>query len=523
MSEDKLPAYSTNKDTFIKSPEGSAARFVPPDAQTLAADPYELIRRQLRAVLNLPLVEKAGKTVDPLGMAGFPVEALPLVIKELVQDLAAVHQIDPALPAMAALGTLSGAIGRSVVVGGAYKEKQTYCNLYILVGAPPSYGKSVAADIAEPLKKASDDLLTEFEEEERFNQESIQNLAKQSIKRLEAELGEDVSSEREKEVRKEIITERKRLAKANVLLNCPPAYMVGSLTIAAFEEMLIRNKEHLFSYSPEAGERVRDVMGKSATIMDLLLSGYSVEAKMRGTYTRGQKNITPCLSLLWMMQPVLLTTFFGASNVSERGLSSRFLPLLIEDYEVPLDDGEEPVRDVAAMNAWEALINKTLGTRDATTTLKASKDAKTVFKVWNNDVAIFQNEGYREFRHEIGRCREQAIRISGVLATAAGSKTITKKIAEDAVEISRWCLGQMLMILAGREMVAFEADKKELKRIINEKKKDDGRATVRDIKKGKKAFTDERLKELCAKYPETFAWEKKATGGRSSLRIRLVE
>ncbi len=123
----------------------------------------------------------------------------------------------------------------------------------------------------------------------------------------------------------------------------------------------------------------------------------------------------------------------------------------------------------------------------------------------NNEIVPLQNNEYKEFQHEIGRCRDQAIRISGVLATAAGSKTITKKIAEDAVEISHWCLGQMLMILAGREMVTFEADKKELKRIINEKKKDDGWATVRDVKKGKKAFTDDRLEELCAKYPETFA------------------
>ena len=92
---------------------------------------------------------------EVLDAGKFPLDALPEPMNKLAQSLADVHQIDVALPGMAALATLSGAIGKSVTVNGATNGQTTHCNLFIIAGAPKSYGKGSAAAMANPIIEAS--------------------------------------------------------------------------------------------------------------------------------------------------------------------------------------------------------------------------------------------------------------------------------------------------------------------------------------------------------------------------------
>ena len=78
----------------------------------------------------------------------FPLDALNPAMREIVEQSAEVYQIKPELPAMAGVATLSGAIGKTSVIRGAVSGRDTHCNLYVIPGAPKSYGKNAAATMA---------------------------------------------------------------------------------------------------------------------------------------------------------------------------------------------------------------------------------------------------------------------------------------------------------------------------------------------------------------------------------------
>lgn len=118
--------------------------------------------------------------------------------------------------------------------------------------------------------------------------------------------------------------------------------------MAGFTEMLARNGETLFHYSPEAGDPIRIALGKQAQDdkgeLDLLLSGYSVERYGNMTICRGDHRLVPCISVLWFCQPFLLRELLSSEEAMERGLSAaRMLPFLIEPESYPEDDGSSGV------------------------------------------------------------------------------------------------------------------------------------------------------------------------------------
>ena len=92
----------------------------------------------------------------------FPMHALNPVLRELAEQSAGVYQIKPELPGMAGVATLAGACGKAFVVSGAANGRETHCNLFVIPGAPKSYGKGSAAMMAAPLREASEEMAGAF-------------------------------------------------------------------------------------------------------------------------------------------------------------------------------------------------------------------------------------------------------------------------------------------------------------------------------------------------------------------------
>jgi hypothetical protein len=106
-------------------------------------------------------------------------------------------------------------------------------------------------------------------------------------------------------------------------------------TSAALTEILKRNGETIFSFSPEAGELVRIALGKfnkdQAADFDLFLSGYTVESARETRISREDSgDFVPCISVLWFCQPFLLREIFTNEEALERGLTARVLPFIVE-------------------------------------------------------------------------------------------------------------------------------------------------------------------------------------------------
>ncbi len=89
----------------------------------------------------------------------FPIWALPDKLRAVVENLAARNQTPVCLPAMSALAVLSGAVGKSAVVRGGFKDMLTLLNLYVLAIAMRGSGKGNTGEtLCRPMSLRSSEL-----------------------------------------------------------------------------------------------------------------------------------------------------------------------------------------------------------------------------------------------------------------------------------------------------------------------------------------------------------------------------
>ena len=383
----------------------------------------------------------------------FPLNALNPVMREIAEQSADVYQIKPELAGMAAIATHAGAIGKGFVVKGAVSGRDTHCNLYVIPGAPKSYGKNAAATMAAPLRDASNEMAKSFRETERpklLSEKKVSERREQLLVK-DCAAGDVPESERD-EMQRELARIQRRLDEIESLLTWPPSYLIGNSTSAALVEILKRNGETIFSFSPEAGELVRIALGKftkdRAADFDLFLSGYTVESARETRISRGDSgDFVPCISVLWFCQPFLLRELFTNEEALERGLTARVLPFIAEhDGNIPEDDGIIRCVSESAQKAWDSLVRRVLACRESPQFIHCLPEAREVFRSFHNEAVRLRNGKYRAIEGELGRWRENAIRIAGgqcvadALSTGEDFEklTLTAEQAERGVRIARW-------------------------------------------------------------------------------------
>ena len=100
-------------------------------------------------VIKYPLPENA--RINLQEMAGepkrepYPLHALNVTMRAIAEATAEVHQIPIELPAMAAVATMAGALGKSCELVGAVNGKTSFGNIYVIAGAPKSTGSTMKA------------------------------------------------------------------------------------------------------------------------------------------------------------------------------------------------------------------------------------------------------------------------------------------------------------------------------------------------------------------------------------------
>ena len=128
-----------------------------------------------------------GKPGEIASAMAFPIEAFPPRLRDVAEEMARVYQTPVCLPAMSALGVLSGAVGKSVVVCRAYKDKTTYLNLFIVAVAERGSGKgNIGETLCAPLNERSALLLEQHRKRVAENRTELGVLRKE-IARKEQE------------------------------------------------------------------------------------------------------------------------------------------------------------------------------------------------------------------------------------------------------------------------------------------------------------------------------------------------
>ena len=481
-----------------------------------------------------PSDQTAPPDLDP-GL--FPIHSLSPAMRTIVEELAEVHRVPVEMSAMVAVGVLAGALGNKFTLAGAVNGKLSHGNLYVVIGAAKSSGKgSISCALAAPLLKASAEMEKRYRNEERPDLMAEKAVLTKRVTVLVNELASNrtgtgeqrkVMGEAERmEALEELKEAQARLDWIEPFLDAAPTLWLGDSTSEAMARQFKRNNFGLCCYSPEAGSVVRVMLGKysksDAGDFDLYLSGYSVEPWRSDRIGRGVCQITPCLNMTLLCQPSILRELLGNEEAFERGMTARLLSFVVET-EPQEDDGVVRCLSEGAETAWAELINGILARRESMKEPRriiCTPEAREVFRQFHNESVRLRRKEYRHIEAELGRWRENAIRIAIGLCVADNidASELTGEQAERAVKIMRWCARSALKLTnrARAEKQGERAD--ELQDILVRRR---GEETLRNLNNSH-GFKPEEVRALAGQFPDRFVVEPIVnTGGRPSEIARL--
>ncbi|MCX8513163.1 MAG: DUF3987 domain-containing protein [Chthoniobacteraceae bacterium] len=387
----------------------------------------------------------------------------------------------------------------------------------MLLGLETGSFKSVAGRIVKPIACAENRRIHEWETSEV-------PILKARFYQLQAEAKKMSNSGTATDAARDI--NAKKMAKIEKDLRRNPALMLGSCTTAALAQNLsAMDHELAMLYSPEGGDLIRVALGlyrDNGMDADLLLSGFTGESYGQSRAGSGTYRLTePVLSILGMVQPLLIREAMTHKEARERGLLGRMLCVPLE-HPVPHDDGVRREVDRGVESAWRERLGEILRGRFKNNAepleIKCSPEAQAVLREAHNHSVEWVNGVNQDLRAWLVRYRELCCRVALCLQIAEDPKSteLSVKIAEGAVALVRWCIGQLVeMLHAGRTDSLRERIEK-LDSLIPET----GFETFRVLKR--KGFSAAEINQLCALDGtpwETYVHESE-NGAPPSPRVR---
>lgn len=442
----------------------------------------------------------------------FPAAALPTLLRSVAEDMARTYQTPLCLPAMATLAVLSGAVGRSVVVRGGFKDKDTRLNLYVIAAAERGTGKGNTGELlARPIAERSK-LLRERQLEEAAARRGEVGILKKEIAKLESQGASAIGPERH-QIEETLASRHLRVEELEREAKKQCTLMVSDCPSEALGRALDDNNETLFSFSSEAGAALKVALGKYTDgkgDFDLLLSGYSGDSVRVDRITRQSLElVSPCLSLFWMVQGVVLRELCGNPEAVERGLTAR--PLIFETgAERQLDDRSNNAMTTGPewLNFINGVLDRRMVQREEPEIIHATPEARAIFSDFADESVMLGRGPFADVDGELTRWRENAIKVAGLFAVADGSDVLTDDHAKRGCALVRWAGFSYLSILsAGRS----ERQKDDLDRLLEILKARGGEITLRDLERhhGVKRPT---VLSVIAVFPDRLELHKASTG-----------
>lgn len=470
-------------------------------------------------------------TVEGCEPSPFPVEVLPPALRELAEQSAEVFQVPVELPAMIALGTLSGALGKSVELRGVRNGTSSFGNLYVIAAAERGTGKgAVAREIVAPVLEASRELADSWRTCIAQSARADEKIFGAKLAATLAEAKKAFGSELER-FRAEAADLQAKVDTAAALAAGAPSLWASNATSEALAGLLARSGETALVYSPEAGDVLRVMAGRYRSDgrgdFDLLLSGYSSEPFRQDRQTRASVDICPTLSTVLLVQPSIVREVLGNPEALERGLIAR---CLMFDVCGPIaeDDGIHREISPGTLERWAKLIRGCLALRadpgappNPPRVVTCEPDARERLRAYHNQTVKARNGELTDIQGEFSRCRENAARVGLVVAVASRGPnvdTLTAADAEAGIAIVRWATGQPLRLLeTGRRERAQE----RVERLCQLLAEAGGQKTLRELANSN-GFTAAEVRFLAARFPARLLIEKRSTAGRPTEVATLV-
>ena len=459
----------------------------------------------------------------------FPIKTLPIVAKDAANAVAETFRLPIELAGMTALATLAGACGKSWQLEGAVDGRANFANLYVVVGARRGVGKGSVSQLVAPLINASANLEREWENNQLPTLKARQSILKQRIHTTLRSAAKPTSIE-QRECEDDIVIYQKEHDQIQREIDAPPSLWVGNVTSEKLGALLSSSSdESLLVYSPEAGEVLRVFFGKYRADgkgdIDLLLSGYSCEAVKVDRIGRPSISLeAPCITILLMVQPSLISELYGNEEARERGLLARILSFNAS-CEMVEDDGLSKRLNQSVMEAWGTRITDMLEFRKKNKIPKkvnVSKDASAVLRKYHNESIQLCKGPLSALAGDLSRWRENACRIALIIHVTDNpdSPNVDVETAERAVLIARWAqLSSLRNLTSGIEIQARARGDKLTEWIY----KAGGKLTVGALHKNH-GMSEEEATSLCRTFPKTFSIEPHSDpkGGPHTKLVRLL-
>lgn len=411
--------------------------------------------------LLVPAMNEAGS---------FPVDALPPNVQNYVREVAAFAQTPIALPSCCALATLSASLGRGLFVRN--RHGTTRGNLFILVIASSGTGKTQTfAPVTSPVFQAQRAILAQREKASSFAKAG-QLVWDKKIRKLTAVGAECEDPNQMKTVMDEIA---KMLAQKEVLAvqSAPSTVVCEDVTSERLAVLLAENGETLFSASPDAGQPLNVLLGRynrlRRTDDTLYLKGYSGDfCRVDRTSRRSVLLNSPCLTLLWLVQPEKLDAIASVKSLTEGGFLPRVMLCEADGEPVP-DRGTVQGIAPAAQEDWGTLVLSLFHTYHQSFGiphgLEMCERADEILRKHHNQIVERRRLELADADSYAARWNEWAWRLVLVLHAAAhGANShnviVEARTAEAAVRLANWFAEQQLQLLAhSRAVVKAEKQK----------------------------------------------------------------
>jgi len=476
-----------------------------------------------------PAPDEAGNVAET---SPFPVDVLPPALRELAEQSAEVFQVPVELPAMIALGTLSGALGKSFDLRGVRNGASGFGNLYVIAAAERGTGKGAGAkQIVTPILEASRDLTD-------FWRASTAPATKADEKIYSAKLNAVLGKTKEAfgkaldDLRAEAADLQSKVDAAAALGAGAPSLWASNATSEALASLLARSGETALIYSPEAGDVLRVMAGRyrsdGSADFDLLLSGFSSEPFRQDRQTRACVDITPTLSTVLLVQPSIVREVLGNPEALDRGLVAR---CLIFDVSGPIIEDDGVSREIAqgTLERWGNLIRVCLALRAAPgkpmnppRIVTCEPAARELLRDYHNQTVAARNGELADVQGELSRCRENAARVALNVAVASRGVDVTSLTVTDVkagIAIVRWATDQLLRLLESGRLERAQERVEKLCELLAEA---GGQKTLRALANSN-GFTAPEVRALAARFPARFLIEKHQTAGRPTETATLVK
>jgi hypothetical protein len=466
----------------------------------------------------------------------FPLELLPDNLQRMAREVSKVALVPDSLAAVNLLGILSSSLGGGLLIdsGG---DRITPANLFFLGIAESGTGKGRAFSIvSKPFAALEAEEVTHWENETLPEIKKDLRLIEKDFKRLEKAIEKESDSRSREQVGRDLQELERRKAELEKQLASEAGFSVADITKEKLAITLEQKPgQALASLSPEGRGVIDVLMGKYGkgkdSDEDLYLSSYSRESVKVSRVHRPPVNLTtPCLAILWLIQPDKARRLTESEAITESGLLPRFL--MCDSKAEAMDEPEEPrAMNEATANEWAELIRDLLDAFRAKggnpITIQAQAEARRHIVAFQNanNARRRKSGDLRDIAAFVARWAENAWRLALVLhsgkhGSQAGKHSLEEDTARRAVGIVEWFSQEQIAILAPERS---NRNRSRLMRLISILSDHQGQRSLRDLNKSH-GFAKEEVQRLALEFPAQIKIEKVQPdgGGRPSELVKLT-